>query len=156
METRHDPARAFLESVREARFDEARCLERIAVAEARCTQITAQISGAPGGHGDLHKDSPKAALADLRSLLGNLYKQSVRREIEVESFIATLDEDIHRIILRLKYVDLLHWPQVQKKLEEKGIYYSERQIYRYHGDALQAARARWSELHPEDGKGDGE
>lgn len=152
METRHDPARAFLESVREARFDEARCLERIALAEARCTQITAQISGAPGGHGDQHKDGPNAALSDLRSLLQSIYRESVRREIEVETFINSLELDIHRIILRLKYIDLLHWPQVQRKLEDRGIYYSERQIYRYHGDALQAARAKWAELHPEGGE----
>lgn len=156
METRHDPARAFLESVREARFNEARCMEKIALAEARCTQVTAQMSGAPGGHGDVHKDSPRAALADLRGLLGKLYRDSLRQELAVEQFIESLDVDIHRIVLRLKYVDLLHWPQVQTKMEERGIYYTERHILRLHGDALQAARVKWAELHPEEDKGDSE
>lgn len=156
METRHDPARAFLESVREARFNEARCMEKIALAEARCTQVTAQMSRAPGGHGDVHKDGPRAALSDLRSLLGQLYREAVKQELAVEQFVASLDNDLHRIILRLKYIDLLHWPQVQAKMEERGIYYTERHILRLHGDALQAARAKWAELHPDETKGDSE
>lgn len=150
--TLHDPARAFLESVKEARFNEARCMEKIAIAEARCTQVTAQITGVPGGGSDLHKDNARVVLSDLRASLFELYRESVRREVEVDAFIASLEQDLHRMVLRLKYVDLLHWPQVQLKLEEKGIYYSERQIYRLHGEALQAARARWAELHPEEGE----
>lgn len=150
-ETKRDPAREFLCTVKEARFNTQRCLCRIKEAEAECGRITAQCSGLPGGGGDLHKDGPWAALADLRSLLLDNYREALRQEIEVEKFIALLRKDSHRIILRLRYVDCLRWPGVLKELEKKDLYYSERQVYRLHGEALHEARLLWAELHPGEG-----
>lgn len=70
----------------------------------------------------------------------------------MERFISSLENGTHRILLRLKYADALSWPQVQQQMQESGIYYSERQLYRIHGDALQAARKLWAGQHPEKGE----
>ena len=150
---REDPVRAFLDSVREARFNEARCRRKLQEMDAQCRSMTAQMTGMPGGgSADPHKDGAWAALADQAALLQELYDQAVRRETDVERFISKLEKDTHRILLRLKYVDLLTWTCVQERMRENGIYYSERQIYRIHGEALQEARKLWSRLHPEEGE----
>ena len=150
---REDPVRAFLDSVREARFNEARCRRKLQEMDAQCRSMTAQMTGMPGGGStDPHKDGAWAALADQAALLRELYDQAVRRETDVERFISRLEKDTHRILLRLKYVDLLTWNCVQERMRENGIYYSERQIYRIHGEALQEARKLWAQLHPEEGE----
>ena len=148
---RSDEARAFLESVREARFNMDRASRELQQAEALCTQITAQISGAPGGSGDAHKDGAWAALADHRTLLRQLYEDAERQAVAVEQFVKLIPTDKHRIILRLRYIDLLHWPEVQDRLKEYSLYYSERQIFRLLGDALEAARKLWAELYNSEG-----
>lgn len=151
-ERRSDPVREFLNSVREAHFDRDRCLRKLQQTASQCVSLTAQVSGIPGGHGgDSHKDGAWAALADQRSQLEELYERAVRQEMEVESFISQLGQDVHRIILRLRYVDMLPWPAVQKRLEKNNIFYSDRQIYRIHGEALQEARSLWAQLHQEEG-----
>lgn len=150
---RGDPVREFLDSVREARFNEARCRRKLLEMDAQCRSMTAQMTGRPGGSGpDKHKDGAWAALADQAILLRELYDQAVRRETAVERFISGLEKDTHRILLRLKYVDLLTWPCVQERMRETGIDYSERQLYRIHGEALQEARKLWAQLHPEEGE----
>lgn len=145
MKTDRTGVREFLSSVRTAKIDMLRCQQKIRDAEDQCQRITAQISSAPGGGGDRHKDGPWAALADQRELLERLYEEAIRREIEVEQFIEMITDCNQRLVLRLRYVDLLPWPTIQEKLMEYGICYSERQIFRIHGEALQAARAVWEE-----------
>ena len=150
METKRDPVREFLGSVKEARFNKNRCLTRIKTAEAECERVTAQISGAPGGGGDLHKDGAWAALADLRSLLLSCYTDALTKEREVEEFITSIPTDTYRIILRLRYVDCLRWPIVLEHLEKRNLPMSDRQMFRLHGEALHEARKLWAELHPEE------
>lgn len=147
MKTDRAEVRVFLGSVRAAKIDMLRCQQKIQEAEDQCKRITAQVSGAPGGGGDVHKDGPWAALADQRSLLVGLYEEAIRRETEVERFIGMITDCNQRVVLRLRYVDLLPWPSIQEQLQEYGICYSERQIFRIHGEALQAARALWEDIY---------
>lgn len=149
---RADPVKELLYSVQEARFNAQRCQRRLSEMEAQSQNITARMDVSPSGGGaDPHKDSVWAALADQRELLRNMYAEAIRRESEVERFISGLEEGVHRVLLRLRYVDCLTWPAVQEQMEKNGIYYSERQIYRLHGEALQAARYLWAEQHPGEG-----
>lgn len=136
---------AFLETVREARFDLIRCRGKLERAEALCERITQQISGAPGGSGDIHKDGAWAALADQRSMLLTSYRLAVQAELDVENFISQLKVPIHRMLLKLYYVDLLTWPKVCETLEKSGTPYSERQMYRYRDTALEEAEQLWLE-----------
>lgn len=138
---------AFLNSVWEARFYMDRASLEIARAEAECQRITAQITGAPGGGGDRHKDAAWAALADHRAILEEQHRQALERKAAVERFVAQLPDPKHRTVLRLRYVDTLRWPVVLNRLHEYELYYSERQLYRIHGEALNAARTLWAEQH---------
>lgn len=151
-ERRQDPVRAFLGTVREARLEEARCRRRLREIDAQCRSLTPSLNGMPHGGGGAHKDGPWAALADQRSLHEQLLEAAVRQEMKVERFISRLDTDSHRIILKLRYVDLMSWPRIQEQLEAQSLSYSDRQIYRLHGEALQEARQVWAELHREETK----
>ena len=135
----------FLSSVWEARFDMDRASREIALAEAECQRVTAQITGAPGGGGDRHKDAAWAALADFRALLEEQHRLALERKAAVERFILQLPDPKHRAVLRLRYVDTLRWPVVLERLHDYDLYYSERQMHRIHGAALTAARAKWAE-----------
>lgn len=150
-EKKQDPVRAFLGTVREARVEEARCRRKLQEIDAQCRTMTASLNGMPhGGSGDPHKDSPWAALADQRRQHEALLAAAVRQEMKVERFIARMRTDSYRIILKLRYVDLLGWPRIQEQLEQQSLNYSDRQIYRLHGEALQEARQIWTELHREE------
>ena len=87
-----------------------------------------------------------AALADTEELLGARCTDAMRTMCSVASFIESLDSDIHRMVLRLRYLDLLSWPQVQREMDTVGCCYTERQMFRIHGAALQAAREKWPEF----------
>lgn len=149
-EKKLDPVRAFLGTVREARLEEARCRRKLQEIDAQCRSITPSLSGMPHGGGEAHKDGPWAALADQRDQYDRLLTAAVRQEVKVERFIARLDTDLYRIILKLRYVDLLDWPGIQQQMEEKNLCYCDRQIFRLHGEALQEARKIWAELHGEE------
>lgn len=50
----------------------------------------------------------------------------------VESLIASVDEPADRLLLTLRYIQGLPWSKVFAKLEEIGLIYCERQLYRRH------------------------
>ena len=153
MDNRVDPVRSFLESVRTARFIQRQCELKLEQLDAACTSTTARLSGMPGGgSGDVHKDGPLVALAQTEEDLRQAYQDAKRKEREVEKFIEQLADVRHRAVLTMYYVNLMKWPRVVDELEKCGMYYSERHVFRLHGEALQAARILWSELHPEEGE----
>lgn len=146
-----DPVRTFLESVRDARFEMLRCELKLEQIDSQSKFITARITGVPGGGGDVHKDSTIIALAAARDALEKAYKEAADKEREVEDFIGRLADVRHRAVLTLYYVNLFTWPRVVQEMEKCGLYYSERHVFRLHGDALQAARTLWAETHPGEG-----
>lgn len=149
MDNRTDPVREFLGSVRGARIIQDRCKRKVDEINAQCQNLTARMSGMPGGgSGDKHMDGLWAALADQRTIYLLQYAEAERTAAAVELFLRDIPEPLHRSILSLRYVDLLDWPDVVEELKKSKVYYSERQIYRFHGDALQAARLLWAEQHP--------
>lgn len=142
-------AEEFLRSVGEARAEARRCESRIKALRSQCEKVTASYRLAAAGHGgggdgSEHRDALLAELADqtqeqfdrLRALL-----EQIRR---VEAFIDTLPDERHRAILRLRYVDGLVWREVQTGLENCGMFYEQRQIYRLHNAALAEARKRYA------------
>ena len=141
----NDEVRAFLNSVQEARFRFFRCRWQVEELKRRCESVTASWSAERGGSGDVHKDGPLSALVDKRSEMRTLYMEWENKEEEVNCFLDKLPDQRHRALLQLRYVDLLRWPDVRARLEQVGVYYSERQIFNLHGKALEAARALWRE-----------
>ena len=146
-----DPVRCFLESVKDARFEQRRCYDKYLELDAKSRSITSQLSGMPGGSGgDKHKDSLLVALAQQEDEYLRRYREAEEQAHRVEHFIQQIQNPTQRAVLLLRYVDLHTWPRVVEKLGEAKIYYEERQVHRIHGDALQAARLLWAELNPDE------
>ena len=145
--TRHeDPTLDFLRSVRWARAQARRTDLRLQELRASATRTT----GLPGGGSDLHRDGLRVALADMETRLTEEYREALAREREVSTFLSRLPDASHREVLTLRYVNCLRWPQIREELEKVGLYYEERQIYRIHGNALQAARQLWQNTEEEE------
>jgi hypothetical protein len=57
------------------------------------------------------------------------------RTVAVEQAIGTLADPIERLVMRLRYIEGRRWINVCVVLQDLG--YSERQVYRLHGSALE-------------------
>ena len=150
MTRNEDPALDFLRSVRWSRVRARRTDLRLQELRAAATKITQRISGMPGGGSDPHRDGLQAALADLETRLTEEHREALERERAGSSFLSRLPDASHREVLALRYVHCLRWPQIREELEKAGLYYEERQIYRIHGNALQAARRLWQDTEEEE------
>ena len=150
MTRQEDPTLDFLRSVRWSRVRARRTDLRLQELRAAATKITQRISGMPGGGSDPHRDGLQAALADLETRLSEEHREALERERAVSSFLSRLPDASHREVLTLRYVHCLRWPQIREELEKAGLYYEERQIYRIHGNALQAARRLWQDTEEEE------
>lgn len=148
-----DPVRAFLESAMEAKLEARRRSRRVARLESQCTRMTQRMSGMPFG-GGAGAESTWIALAEERALECEAVKNELAKHHEVECFIGRLESVEHKTVLRLRYLEGFNWVKVQQQLYKDGISYSERHIYRIHGQALQAARELWAAEQQEE-NGDG-
>lgn len=150
-EKREYGAEDFLRSVKEARIEKRRCEFRLEELRSQCERMTAAYGPSAGGGGELHKDALLIAAAEQSDVLQSKAALYVRRIAAVEDFIATLPDVRQRTILRLRYLDLLGWNSVRDGLQEYGLYYEDRQMFRLHGAALAEARKRfpaYAEKHP--------
>lgn len=136
----------FLGSVLRAKFAYFRCLRQAEELEEKCTALSSPLSSEGGrGTADVHKDNLLIALADKTAVLPKLYEKWTDAEWEVDNFLDGIEDLRYRSILKLRYVDMLRWPKIVEELKKVGIYYEERQVYRLHGDALNAARDLWNQ-----------
>ena len=103
----------FLRSVREAKIEMRRCEYRMEELRSQCEKTTPGYGGTVvGGSGDDHKDSLMIAVAEHVTKLRGKAEAYIRRVMLAEDFIDTLPEPRQRIILRLRYIDLLKWEDV--------------------------------------------
>lgn len=151
-ELEKDPVRRFLTSAVEAKLEIARHKMRAEELESRCTKVTASMSGMPGG-GGADAQALWAALADERTKEHEAELRETEAYHRVESFIDKLPSSTHRTILRLRYLNDMDWVKVQMQLYDAGIFYSERHIYRLHGEALESARELWRHMEGGDVNG---
>ncbi len=87
--------------------------------------------------------SPDRALEDGQIELDRARMELREREEQVEEFLSGLSDSRYRVVLKLRYVEMLRWAQIQKCMEELGLYYSERQIFNLHRRAMEEADALW-------------
>lgn len=147
---REDPVRTFLDSVRTAQIEYAHAMRKLQQLTSQCESITPALTGMPrsgGGEGG-GLAQLWASLADERSAAEGQILSAQRQKIAVEEFIAQLPSAEHRLLLNLRYLDLLDWPEVAKQAQQCGVYSSMRSLFRLHGAALKEARVLWAELHP--------
>ena len=143
-----DPVREFLNSVRYARIEYNRLSERIKALESRCMSITASLNSAPGG-GNADAEELWAALSENTSEDRPEGKEGRSRWRPEHRKKDTLPDPAHRLVLKLRYIDVLSWEDVIQRMTQGGLFYSARQVYRIHGEALEVARALWNETHKE-------
>lgn len=135
--------RRFLSGVLEARREVRRREWEIKTLQDRCRQTTGRLGGGSRGGGDVHRDGPLAELADCRAELDRARAKLREREKQVEEFLSQLSDSRCRAVMKLRYVEMLRWAQVKKRMEELGLYYSERQIFNLHRKAMEEAAALW-------------
>lgn len=143
-----DPAVDVLRSAREAKFEYKRLRLRVEELESRAERMTASMSGMPGG-GGAGMEQLWATLADEREKMAAASEKELRRYGEAERLIKKLNDPVHRIILRLRYLSGMNWTQVHFRMHREGFCYTERHITRLHGEALKAVRRLWKEEHDE-------
>lgn len=145
MEQRCEEVKEFLLSAREAALELARRRERVKQLEWRCQRLSA---GSFGSRSSGNYDSGDAVLALLADARDEEVRAMVREQEklrQVTAFIERVDGGVLRMVLRLRYLELLPWLQVQKAMNKAGVWYSERQVMRLHARALAAAADLWAQ-----------
>jgi hypothetical protein len=124
----------YLTSYGHALRNASRVEERLLMEQCRSEKITSVLSDMPRGGGAL-KDDAWAGVIDMKEM----YKEELRlcfvRQKEVEHFISLVSGETHRLILRLRYIDLMKWEDIAVMAD-----YGLRQVLRLHGSALAEAR----------------
>ena len=149
MKRQHDECRAWLESYRELKTEAYRLEQRHMRLMTQATRITSRWSAVPGG-GERDGEKLLAALADSDDEAVRGYHKAKERMREIEEFIDSLPTQNSRIILRLRYVELYRWQEIERILPRSHIYYSMQHIYDLHGAALTEARREWNKRKEKD------
>ena len=143
-----DKCREFLESYRGLMLEATRLgLSARSLWEA-ATGVTSHLSGMPRSNGD--SEAVKVALAQATKDTDRRLAEALRKREEIEVFLDGITNDVYRNLLKMRYVDLHHWPVIVEAFEASGIPYCDRSIFNLHGYALDAAREHWKTLHPDD------
>lgn len=154
---RKDDVRQLLWSVRDLTSKTNLAYDRWQRLKATAEAVTAKYLSAPGGSkGDQRKDAVWATAAEAHERFREAYNAAAIREREVNELISALPSRDHREILHYRYLAGLSWPDVFQMLEHDGIFYSERQVFNLHGDALNELRRIYHERreHDEDRHGE--
>lgn len=106
----------------------------------RCSRVTAVMDGMPHSGQAGRGDGLLTALAQAAVEADQRLAEWRACSREVEAFLDRVENPLYRTLLQLRYVDDLSWPEVRARLEKGNVCYSERQIFRLHGDALVVAR----------------
>lgn len=128
--------REFLESAQFCDSEVQRCKQKADELEAKCSRLTAQINAMPGGGGPDQNDL-LAAYADARTKELEAAKEAEEQRERVKALIARIDKPLYREILTLRYLSYHSWNDVRKRLRKAGYYYSERNLFYLHRQALQ-------------------
>lgn len=140
-------ARQFLESVRTSRASALRCARQARALREQVESITAPLHDSPvrNGNKEPRGDTRLVALADMQSRLLTASDAWLHRVKEAEDFVDRIENVEYRIILQLRYIDCNDWNDVLHIMQKFSMHYCERQMFRLHGRALQAARRLWDE-----------
>ena len=141
-----DPVREYLNSVLESRMEIKRIRRKLDLLEVRALNVTSQLTGMPRG-GSSDRDAVLASLADVTADYYARLAWAERHELEVLQFIDSLPDQMHRVILKLRYVDCRRWAKVLAYLNSEGVSISQAQMFYLHGKALNAAREKYKEIH---------
>lgn len=110
-------------------------------------RLTALESSVYSPKGQRYTSTPSARSGDGFTMddavhrhaeLEKFYRQAIARaeaqQLAIEKAIATLGTAVEREIMRARYIEGLGWQKICERLRPKG--FSERTVYRLHGEAL--------------------
>lgn len=127
----------FLESAGAAALESRRLRRRLDGLGERRSQLRLRKGAAARRLARLLDEEQERELAAVK-----LELESYRK---VEAFLARIPDGTYRTILRRRYLDVgLSWSEIRDRLEEDGLYYSERHIARLHTQAVEAAQTLWN------------
>jgi len=129
-------ARAMLDGVQEARRELERQRERVEELRGRCARMTARLDGMPRGGGQ-GPERLWSILADESELADRMEADALRRRRRAERAINQMEDPAGQAVLRLRYLEGLSWPVIQRELERRGLGRSIRGVYRLHSRALE-------------------
>ncbi len=127
----------FLESAGAAALESRRLRRRLDALSERRGKLRLQKGAAARRMTRLLDEEQERELAAAKKELENYRK--------VEAFLNRIPNVTYRTILRRRYLDVgLSWTEIRDRLEEDGVYYSERHIVRLHTQAVEAAQTLWN------------
>ena len=89
---------------------------RIAELEAKATNISAKVTGMPGGAGISDKTAIAAEIADSRAIVQAKAEQCIHEYNRLCRYIAGVDDSLMRQILQYRYISGLNWTQVAMRI----------------------------------------
>ena len=142
-----DDLRIFLEGARDAHLKCADLRERTRELESKATRITADLNGMPRS-GNADRNAVLAALAEARGrLLLDLAEEELRKTEIADVIVRVPTSAVGRAILRRRYLHYDSWKGVRRWLAANQMGYSTQSVYRFHGEAISAARELWNREH---------
>lgn len=143
MRTTELQARRMLENLEARRLEVGRLRRSVKMQEGQCTRSTMRY-GSVGGQGRSIHSQAWDNLADSRTVLQEKEKQLRELEQQLDGLINLLPRPRWRAVLRGRYIDGLHFAEVQQELESStGRPFTMDQIYNLHRQALMAAEKVW-------------
>lgn len=144
-----DDVRLFLESALESALRIADLRERVTSLNAAATKVTTRLSAVPGGGGS-DKEKILLSLADARDELNKQIVSEYDNSIKVGKFIDSLQcSNAARAVMRRRYLHYESWVQILMWMSRNNLNYSERSVYRLHGEGIDAARKQWEQMRSE-------
>lgn len=125
----------YLKRYRDLQLTIERLESRIAIEESRAEKVTTILSGMPRAGGESFADDTWAALADSKTTYKEKMLNALRVQKEIEEFIESVPGELNRLILQLRYVECLSWPEISDR-----IHYGLTRTHHLHGGALEEAR----------------
>lgn len=127
----------YLSQMWELRKTARRLEEKIQMMEAQATRVTASLTGMPRGTGSGDGVTVLDALLDVKDLYAQALARTYEKQKELEDFIDAMPHYLpkEKMVLRLRYLDLLSWEQIMLELD-----YSARRVHQLHRIGLDAAR----------------
>lgn len=108
---------------------------------ARLTGIVAPTDAIHvGGTKDVHQDAGAIKLTELSDAVLRARLDYIRVLGVVDRFLDGLSNSTSRSILRYRYLNHLTWTEVAARLNEIGVFYSDRHLTRLHEQAIREAR----------------
>ena len=109
----------------ELRHQAERIEEALEVMRARAERVTSYLTGMPHGGNGQDKMHVVDSLVDMQGKYKSLLERTYQRQDELEDLIDEIDNDLQRMLLRYRYVDMLPWPLVASKIgySNSGMFY---------------------------------